>query len=77
MVDMSASSEDGIEITPEMIEAGVDALCIHDLEICPASEEEIRSAVLAVMRSAIAELSHGLRKRELQTLRPVSESVCV
>ena len=66
-----------IEVTPEMIEAGVDALCIHDLEICPDSEEEIRSAVLAVLRSVIAESLIGLRLRESETRRPVSESACV
>ena len=65
MEEIASVDVSKIEVTPEMIEAGVDALCVHDLEICPVSEEEIRSAVLAVVRSAIAELSHGLRKREL------------
>ena len=66
-----------IEVTPQMIDAGVDTLCIHDLEICAESEEEIRSAVLAVLRSVLAASSLGLRLRESETRRPVSEFPCV
>ncbi len=43
-----------VEITPEMMEAGVSALCQHDLEIIAISEDEILSAVEAVLRAVFA-----------------------
>ncbi len=59
MSDPKPTGYDAVEITPEMIEAGVDALCEHDLEIRAISEEEICSAVVAVLRAVFESPSPG------------------
>jgi hypothetical protein len=62
----SVDAEAEIEVTPEMIEAGLDELWSHDL--CEAGREEFRTAALAVFRAMMS--AHERERRRSGLSQP-------